>query len=186
MISFTDVRSTLACTTYGMHEALVTARSFPATADRDGQAVDEVGGDLDRVDHPSLRVARMRVEAVEGDRHRVGREALDLDLAPAAAVHRVGAARAEACDVEVLRAAPDLFVRRERDADRAVRNLGMRDEIGGRRHDLGHAGLVVGAEQRRARRGDDVVAHLLGERAGCPRSRSTAVGSSGRTRSRPS
>ena len=40
----------------------------------------------------------------------------------------------------------------------------MRDEIGRGGHDFGDAGLVVGAEQRRARRGDDVVADLLGER----------------------
>ena len=77
---------------------------------------------------------------------------------------RVGAARAEPRHVEMLRAAADLFVRREGDADGAVRDLGMRDEIGGGRHDLGDAGLVVGAEQRRAGRGDDVVADLLGER----------------------
>ena len=64
-----------------------------------------------------LRVARMRVEAVERDRHRVGREALGLDLAAAAAVDRVGAARAEARDVEVQRPAADLLVRRERDPD---------------------------------------------------------------------
>ena len=111
-----------------------------------------------------LRVARMRVEAVKGDGDGVGREALGLDLAAAAAVHRVGAARAEPRDVEILRAASDLLVRRERDADRAVRDLRMRDEMGGRRHDLGDAGLVVGAEQRRARRGDDVVADLVCER----------------------
>ena len=64
----------------------------------------------------------------------------------------------------MLRAAADLLVGRERDADRAVRDLGMRDEVRGRRDDLRDAGLVVGAEQRRARRGDDVVADLLGER----------------------
>ena len=83
--------------------------------------------DLDRVHHPALRVAGMRVEAVERHRHRVGGEALDLDLAAAAAVHRVGAARAEPRDVEVVGAAADLLVGREREPDRAVRDLGMRD-----------------------------------------------------------
>ena len=95
-----------------MHEALVAVgRLRRQRVVR--QAVDEVGGDLDRVDHPALRVAGMRVEAVKGHRHRVGGEALDLDLAAAAAVHRVGAARAEPRDVEVLGAAADLLVGRE-------------------------------------------------------------------------
>ena len=106
----------------------------------------------------------MRVEAVERQRHRVGGETFDLELAAAAAVHRVGASRAEARDVEMLRAAADFFVRREADPDRPVRNLGMRHQVLGRRHDFGDAGLVVGAEQRRPRRGDDVVADLLGQR----------------------
>ena len=68
----------------------------------------------------------MRVEADERQRHGVGGEALALHLAAAAAVQRVGAKGAERFDVEVERAAADFFVRRERDADRSVRNLGMR------------------------------------------------------------
>ena len=47
-------------------------------------------------------------------------------------------------------AARDLLVDREADADRRVLELGMAFEVGDRGHDLGHAGLVVGAEQRRA------------------------------------
>jgi hypothetical protein len=74
----------------------------------------------------------MGVESVEGDRHRVGGEALHLDLATAAAVERVGELRAEARDVEMLRAAPDFLVRREAEPDGPVRNLGMSDEKGGR------------------------------------------------------
>ena len=50
-----------------------------------------------------------------------------------------------------------------------MRDLRVRDQVLGRRHDFGDAGLVVGAEQRRARRGDDVVADLLGERRDCRR-----------------
>ena len=44
-----------------------------------------------------------------------------------------------------------------------MRDLGMREQVLGRRHDLGHAALVVGAEQRRARGRDDVVADALAE-----------------------
>ena len=126
------------------------------------------------------------LKPLEGDGHRVGGEALDLELAAAAAVHRVGAARAEARHVEVLRAAADLLVGRERDADRPVRDLRMRHQVLGGRHDLRDARLVVGAEQRRAGGGDDVVADALGRAPGLSASRSTAEGSSGSTRSRPS
>ncbi len=41
---------------------------------------------------------------------------------------------------------------------------GMRHQERGGVHDLGQAGLVVGAEQRGAVSGDDVVADLIGER----------------------
>src|SRR5260370_6624264 len=57
-----------------------------------------------------------------------------------------------------------LFRSREPDPDRSVRDLGMLRQVFDRRHDLGDAGLVVGAEQRGARGGDDVVAHLVRER----------------------
>ena len=47
--------------------------------------------------------------------------------------------------------------------DAAVRDLRMRDQVLGRSHDRRDAGLVVRAEQRRARRRDDVVPDLRGE-----------------------
>ncbi len=128
------------------------------------QAADEVGGDLDGVDHPSLGIAGMGVEALEGHRHRVGAEALDLELAARLAVHRVGAVGAELRDVEVLRAATDLLVGGEADPDRAVRDLRVAHQPVRRGHHLGDAGLVVGAEQRRAGGGDDRAPDLLGER----------------------
>ena len=80
-----------------------------------------------------------------------------------AAVHRVGVAGAETCHVEVFGAFADFLVRRERDADGPVRDLRVRHQKRGRRHDLGDAALVVGAEERRARGGHDVVAHTLAE-----------------------
>ncbi|MEZ5285898.1 MAG: hypothetical protein R2712_14045 [Vicinamibacterales bacterium] len=47
-----------------------------------------------------------------------------------------------------------------------MRNLRMRQQVLGGRHDLGDTTLVVGAEQRRPRRGDDVVAEALAEIGG--------------------
>ena len=64
----------------------------------------------------------------------------------------------------MIRAAADLLVRRERNPDRAVRNLRVRHQVLGRRHDLGHTRLVIRAEQRQPGRRDDVVAELLLER----------------------
>ena len=61
----------------------------------------------------------MGVEAVKGDRHRVGGETLHLDLATPAAVEGVGELRAEPRDVEMLGAAADFLVRREAKADRS-------------------------------------------------------------------
>ena len=58
---------------------------------------------------------------------------------------------------------PDLLVGREADARGCVRDLGVRFQVGDRGHDLGDARLVVGAEERRAVGGDDVVAVALGE-----------------------
>ena len=127
----------------------------------------------------------MRVEALERDRHRVGGEALPLELAGVAAIHRVGAQGAEPSDVEEVRAAADLLVGRERHPDRAVRNLGMGHQVLGGGDDLGHARLVVGAEQRVP----DAVTMSWPTCAasdGSSAARSTAVGSSGSTRSRPS
>ena len=63
----------------------------------------------------------------------------------------------------MIRAASDFLVGREGDPDRTVWNLWMRQQVFGRRHDLGHAALVIGAQQRRARRRHNVVPEALAE-----------------------
>ena len=57
----------------------------------------------------------------------------------------------------------DLLVDGEADAQRRVLDLWMRDEVRDGAHDLGHACFVVGAEQRRAVRRDDVVSDACRE-----------------------
>jgi hypothetical protein len=105
----------------------------------------------------------MDVDAVDGD-DRLGRgEGLVLQLAHGRAVERVRAAGAEALDVEARSALADLLVGREADAQRRARQLGVRGQVGDRGHDLRDAGLVVGAQQRVAARGHDVVALLAGQ-----------------------
>ena len=107
-----------------------------------------------------------------------GRERLVLELAELRAVERVGARGAELLDVEQGRALADLLVGRERDPQRRPRQLWVRGQIGDGGDDLGDAGLVVGAEQRVAARGHDVVARLAsssGIVAGSSRSRRAAA-----------
>ncbi|MGY4453538.1 hypothetical protein ACVWZR_008198 [Bradyrhizobium sp. i1.3.1] len=58
----------------------------------------------------------------------------------------------------------DLLVRREQDLDGAVLHIGVVDEEMRGIHDLGDAGLVVGAQERGAVGGDDVVADLVLQR----------------------
>ena len=59
--------------------------------------------------------------------------------------------------------APHLLVHGEGDPDRRARALGMPEQVRDRGHDLGDAGLVVGAEERRAVARHDVVADPRGE-----------------------
>ena len=120
------------------------------------------------------------------DPHLGGGERLVVDAADLGAVERVREVGAELLDVEVVDAAADLLVDGEADADRRVLDLGMRREVRDRAHDLGDAGLVVGAEQRRAVRRDDVVARRARRGSGSRSARSTLRGSPGSTMSPPS
>ena len=128
------------------------------------QAVDDGGRDLDRVLHLALGKTGMGGDTLDGDGGAVCRKRLVLDMAGGFAVHRVGEVGAELLQVDLVDAAADLLVRREQDLDGAVLDLRIVDQEMRRIHDLGKAGLVVGAEQRGAVGGDDVVADLVGQR----------------------
>ena len=110
----------------------------------------QLAGHVEGVDHLPLGVARVDVAALDVDPGARGVEVLVLQLALHAAVHGVGEVGAERRDVEVIDAATHLLVGREADADLAVFDLGMRHEVFRGAHDLRHARLVVGPEQRRA------------------------------------
>ena len=86
-----------------------------------------------------------------------------LELSEASAIQRVRTDGTEPRDVEVIGAASDLFVRRERYPHRSVCHGRMTNQVFGGRHDCRHSRLVVGAEQGGARRSHDVVADLRGE-----------------------
>ena len=100
----------------------------------------------------------MGVESLEREGHRVGGEILDLELAAAAPVQRVGATGTETGDIEVRGATSDFLVGRKGDPHRSVPDFRVRHQIFRRRHDLGDTRFVVRAQQRQSRRGDDVLA----------------------------
>ena len=137
----------------------VVARREPVERQRG----EDPAGDRERVDELAGRPARVDVDAVHGEHDLARRERLVLQLPGLRAVERVGAARAEALDVEPERALADLLVGREAHAQRRPRELGVRRQMSDGRDDLGHPGLVVGAEQRVAARRHDVVPDLPGQ-----------------------
>lgn len=109
---------------------------------------------LDGVDHLVFGVARVDVAALNLDLGARGVEVLVFEFPLEAAVHRVGEVGAEGLDVEEVHAPADLFVGGEADADLTVPELRMCEQIFRSGHDLRHARLVVGAQQRRAVRVD--------------------------------
>ena len=131
-----------------------------------GEGVDDLRGEVEGVDELALGHAGVDRDALDADDGLVGGEALEDDLAALGAVEGVGDVGREVAREVGVDAAADLLVGGEGDADRAVRDLGVGEEVAGHGHDDGDAGLVVGAEERRAAGGDDVVALALGEVGG--------------------
>ncbi len=125
---------------------------------------DELGRELYRVHELALRGARVDGQAADRHAHRSRREGLHLELAEIRPVERVGDVRAERVEIEVLGSATDLLVDGEGDADRRAPAISIPREVGDRGHDLRDPGLVVGAEERGAVAGDDVVADARRER----------------------
>ena len=123
----------------------------------------------DGVDHSVFGAAG--VDAPAGDLYfgRGGVEALVLKFAEFASVDCVGLFGAKNLRVEILCPPSDFLVGGERSADRAVRQFRMRGVVGEEVHDLGDPGLVIGAQECRAVRDDQVLADVgeeLGEIGG--------------------
>jgi hypothetical protein len=110
-----------------------------------------------------LGLAGVGGDALDAHHGLVGRERLVDDLADLPAVERVGDVGLEVLRHVGVHAAAYLLVRSEADADGAVRDVGVLEQVPRQHHDDGHASLVVGAEERRAAGRDDVLPHLLGE-----------------------
>lgn len=74
------------------------------------QPGDEVGRELDRVDHTPLCITGVSVEPPEADGQRIRGEAFEFQLSGGAAIERVSAERSEPRHVESIRAAPDFLM----------------------------------------------------------------------------
>ena len=104
----------------------------------------------------------MDADALDREDELVRGERLRLDLPETRPVERVGEVGAERVEVEVVGAAADLLVDRERDARGRPRCVVLQQPMGGRDDDR-DSGLVVGAEQGRAVARDEVVTDLFRE-----------------------
>ena len=90
----------------------------------------EIAEEVGRVDHATLRIARMDGVSAECSGDLAGVEALPFQLTDRATVDGVGIRASERFDIEQRRPMPDLFIRAEADAERRVRQLGVLQEPG--------------------------------------------------------
>ena len=142
-----------------MDEALVALGLFRHLIG--GEKGVQLHGDRRGVLHNVLRAARMDADAVHTDERRGRVEVFVFVYAELAAVHGVAPVARKLFNVQPLRAAADLLVGREHDAQLPMRRAGG-DELFHRRHDLGNARFVVRAEQRGAVRHEQhLPAHVL-------------------------
>ncbi len=128
------------------------------------QELDDLGGQMERVDQFVLGGSCVDGDALDLDRRLVGRESFVDDLAHRAPVKRIGDIRAQILRQRRIDAAADLFVRRKTDPERSVPDLRIGQQMRGDGHGNGDPGLVVGAEQGLAAGRDDILAFLAGQR----------------------
>ena len=83
-------------------------------------------------------------------------EALKLHIVALAAVHRVESLGLEALCIEEVHAKACLLVRREKDLDISVHDLGMFHQIRDCGHDFRNTALVITAKKSIALRSDDL------------------------------
>ncbi len=103
----------------------------------------------------------MHVAALERYAGHGSVEILVFQFSDFASVHGVGPVGAEKRYVKLVRALADFLIGVESDADFAVLYLGVLFQIGHSRYNFGDAGLVVGAEKRRAVGHDQILADIV-------------------------
>ena len=116
--------------------------------------------DQDGIFHFALCRARMDAHPVDGNLGVRRVEVLIFDLAELAAVHRIGVLRPKALDIEAIRAAARLLVRRDADFDGPVRNV-LRNQAFQCGENFRNACFIVRAEQRRAVGHDQILAFVI-------------------------
>ena len=127
---------------------------------------DDLGGEVDGVDHFAFGEARVDRDALDLDGCAIGGEAFVFNLAQFAAVEGIGEVDPQIGGQAFVNAAADFFIGGEGEADLAVRDLGVGQKVAGGGHQDGHTGLVVGPQKREAGGGDDVMALFVGEFGG--------------------
>ena len=129
-----------------------------------GKKRGEFAGQKRSVAHAVLRgtgVDHLARDLHDGAR---GVEILVLELAELAAVDRVGKFGTELLHIEEIGTATHLLIRGEADGERSVGSVGVLVQVLHERHDLRHARLVVGAEQRGTVGHDKIIADMLRKR----------------------
>ena len=141
-----------------MIESLVTLSCLGTLLGRHAQC--ELGSEQGGIDHLALSRAWMHAHSLYCNLGRGCVEILILQLADVAAIHRVAPLTAKAVDVEVVGSHTDFLIGIEGNADLAVLHLRMGLQPYHGFDDLGNAGFVVGAQQRRTVGNDEVLAFV--------------------------
>ena len=111
--------------------------------------------------HLVLGVAGVDVDPVDHDLGAGGVEILILQRSQRSAVHGVGKVRSQQVQVNRIGPSPHFLVGGDADRHPAVRQLRVLRQVGHGREDLRHARLVVGPQERRAVRHDQLLADLV-------------------------
>ena len=90
-----------------------------------------------------------------------GVEILILQRSQWSAVHGVGKVRPQQVQINIVGPSPHFLVGGDADRHPTVRQLRVLCQVGHSREDLRHARLVVGPQQRRAVRHDQLLADLV-------------------------
>ena len=144
-----------------MEKSLVTLRVLRARRGREHRI--KFLRQVQRVAHPALCGAGVDAHTVK-HKLRGGRvEVFIFQFTRAAAVHGVGKIRTEARHIELVRAAADLFVRRKGDANAAMAQVRMRQQILGQCQDFSDPRLIVRSKKRGTVRDDDIVPDIVRE-----------------------
>src|SRR6185369_14635416 len=106
-----------------MDEAFPSVGRF--RCDIPGQPIYDRTGDLDGVLHPSLGKAWMDGDALDGNFDTVGRERLVFYVSGCLPIHRIGKLRSKLGQVDLVNAATDLLIGREKQLDRSVPDVGI-------------------------------------------------------------